>query len=418
MKCAVVSVGTELLMGQVTDTNAVFLSRQLNLLGFDVLYRYTVGDNDGRLSEILELALRDCDLIFTTGGLGPTEDDMTKETVASVFHDKLVLHEASRKFLEEYFRRRRRKMTKNNLKQAMMPKRAVVFDNDAGTAPGFALEDRGKRILCMPGPPREMTRMFMRRVLPYLKKFSSGVIYYRTLRFFGKGESALETDLIDLIDGQTDPTIATYAKEGECTVRIASKRQSIEEAKAAVNAVANEVAEREEEYLFSTDDENLEEVVGKKLISRKITISCAESMTGGLFAASLCRVPGISAVFDRGFVTYTYRAKKEELGVSEETLREQTAVCADVALQMAEGARRKAGTDIAVSVTGIAGPGGDMPGKPVGLIYVGIDSQDRKLVKKIQMRNVNRAWNRNYAVLCMLNIVNKVLDGKEIPELT
>jgi nicotinamide-nucleotide amidase len=410
MKSAILSVGTEILFGQITNTNSVYISQQLNLLGFDVLYHYTVGDNDGRLSEIISLAFKDCDLIVTSGGLGPTEDDMTKETVCKVMGDVLVEHEPSMKALIAGAKKLGHKLTENNFKQAMMPSRAVVFDNDAGSAPGFCLEKDGKMIVCMPGPPREMTRMFQRRVKPYLQQFQENVIYYRTLRFFGKGESSLETDLLDLIDEQSDPTIATYAKEGECTVRVASKRKTREEAEAAVNEMVTVIDKRLGDYIYSLDDEELVDVVGRKLIEGDISISCAESCTGGMFAETLTTVPGISQVFDRGIVTYTCDSKVKELGVKQETLDACTVYSAEVAAEMASGLYAKTGSRICVSVTGIAGPGGAMPGKPVGLIYIGCAVDGEVEVKKVQMRNVNRNWNRHYAVLNMLDMVNRAID--------
>lgn len=410
MKCAVLSVGTEILFGQITNTNSVYLSQQLNLLGFDVLYHYTVGDNDNRLSEIIKFALEDCDLIIASGGLGPTEDDMTKETVCAVMGDHLVEHSPSMKALLDGAAKLNHKLTENNYKQAMMPSTATVFDNDAGSAPGFAIEKNGKIIICMPGPPREMTRMYQRRVKPYLERFSNQVIYYKTIRLFGKGESSLETDLMDIIDGQTDPTIATYAKEGECTVRVASKRNTLEEAKAAVNEVVEAVKRKVGQYIYSVDDEELVQVVGKKLLQRGITISSAESCTGGMFAETLTSIPGISEVFDRSLVTYTYNAKMEELGVKRETLANYTAFSREVAEEMVEGLYKKTGSKLCISVTGIAGPGGDMPGKPVGLIYIGCLFRGKLTVKEIQMRNVNRDWNRHYAVLSMLDTINKIID--------
>lgn len=412
MKTAVLSVGTEILFGQITNTNTVFLSQQLNLLGFDVMVHYTVGDNSGRLAEIIDMAFRDCDLVITTGGLGPTEDDLTKETACQVMEDVLVRHEPSFKALEESARRRGRPLTENNYKQAMMPSRAEVFDNDAGTAPGFALSKDGKTIICMPGPPREMTRMWERRVRPYLEKLQSGVIYYQVLRFFGIGESSLETRLLPLIDAQTDPTLATYAKEGECSVRIASKRDSLEEAKAAVAEMILRVREKAGEYLYSEDDEELAQVVGKKLIARGISISSCESCTGGMFGAALTSVPGISAVFDRSLVTYTWRAKMEELGVRKETLNRYSAESQQVAAEMACGLAAKTGSRICVSVTGLAGPGGGTEEKPVGTMFIGCCFDGRTVVRELKGRNVNRQWNRHYAVLAMLDLVNQVLDGR------
>ena len=242
MKSAILSVGTELLFGQITNTNSVFLSQQLNYLGVDVMYHYTVGDNPKRLAEMIRQAFTDCDLIITTGGLGPTQEDLTKEIAAEVLHDELVLHEDTLNELEEYFKRMNRVMTENNKKQAYLPSRAVMFDNDAGTAPGFALEENKKTIICLPGPPREMTRMFERKVKPYLEEKSESIIYYKMLRTFGIGESMLETELQQWIDGQTDPTLATYAKEGEACLRITSKRRTMEEATAAVEDMINKVS--------------------------------------------------------------------------------------------------------------------------------------------------------------------------------
>jgi len=409
MKTAVISVGTELLFGQITDTNTVFLSQQLNLLGFDVMYHYTVGDNSSRLADIMELAFKDCDLVITTGGLGPTEDDLTKETATAVMHDTLVRHEPSMKALFDIAERRHRPMTENNYKQAMMPTRAHVFDNDAGSAPGFALSENGKTIICMPGPPREMTRMWQRRVRPYLESKQDASIYYRTLRLFGIGESSLETELLDIIDAQTDPTIATYAKEGECTLRIASKRRNKKEAEDAVNQMIETVKARVGEFIFSCDDEDFAQAVGNKLIERNISISCCESCTGGMFAQSLTGVAGISSVFDRGLVTYTWKAKEEELGVDPETLRKYSAESSEVALEMVRGLKKVTGSRVCISVTGLAGPGGGTPEKPVGTVYIGCIFDDREVVKEYHNRDVNRNWNRRYDVLCMLDIINKMI---------
>ncbi|WP_409336557.1 competence/damage-inducible protein A [Eubacterium sp. F2] len=416
MKSAIISVGTELLMGQVTDTNAVYLSQQLNTMGVDVMYRYTVGDNDGRLSEVLDLALKDCGLVITTGGLGPTEDDMTKETVTKYMGDVLEEHQPSKEALMKMAEERHHKFTENNMKQTLMPTRAEVFDTDAGTAPGFALSnDAGKTIVCLPGPPREMKRMFERRVRPWLAPKTDCVIAYQTLRIFGKGESLVETEILDLIDAQTDPTIATYAQEGECSVRVASKRKTLKEAEDACHEVSDQIRKRVGDYIYSDDGRSLPEVVGEKLLKDKITISCAESCTGGMFAAYLTDIPGISEVFERGIVTYTERAKMEELGVSEKTIAEKTVVSPEVAAQMAEGLQKKTGSDVCVSVTGIAGPSGGTPEKPVGLIYVGCRYKGVTVVKKLLTLNMSRSWNRRYAVLSMFDTINRMLDGRAVP---
>ena len=410
MKCAIVAVGTELLFGHTVNTDAVFLSQQLNLMGIDVLYHYTVGDNPGRLSEILKLALSDCDLVITTGGTGPTQDDLTKEVICEVMGDALVEDSHSMERLIRHFERRQRPMTENNLKQAMMPSKAVVFDNDNGTAPGFALESNGKIVICLPGPPNELNPMFEDSVKPWLMNRSSEALYYRTIRTFGIGESMLETTLLPLIDGQTDPTLATYAKMGEATLRIASKRSTEEEARKAVEDMIKRVYEYVGDYIYSTDDESLPELVGRKLIEKNLTMSTAESCTGGMIAARMTDISGLSAVFERGIVTYSNGAKMDELGVSGETLERYGAVSPQTAEEMVRGLQKKTGSRVCVSVTGIAGPGGGTPEKPVGLIYVGVMLDERMEVFELRTNNTKRQWNRNYTVLFALDKINRFID--------
>ncbi len=409
MKAAIISVGTELLMGEITNTNTVYLSQKLNDLGIDVLFHHTVGDNPGRLSEVLVQAFEDCDLVLTTGGLGPTQDDMTKETVCRVMEDELIENEDWVKFLRDRYEKQNRKMTENNWKQAWLPSRAVMLKNDVGTAPGFYLADPSgeKKIACLPGPPREMKWLFEHRLLPLLSEEAGGVLSHRMLRTFGIGESMLETELLDLIDGQTDPTLATYAKEGECALRIASKRETLEEAEAAVEEMTQRVLDRIGEFVYSCEDEDLASVVGRKLLERKLTISAAESCTGGMFAAALTDIPGISAVFDRSLVTYSNEAKMSELGVRAETLEKYGAVSEETALEMAEGVRRVSGSDIGISVTGIAGPGGGTDAKPVGTVYIGFVYMYKKLCRKVERNVRNRRSNRNYAVLNMLDMIRR-----------
>lgn len=405
MKTAILSVGTEILFGQIVNTNTVYLSQQMNMLGFDVMYHYTVGDNPKRVEEMIDLAFQDCDLILTTGGLGPTQDDLTKEVACKALDDTLVMMDDVLEEITKYFKTLGREMTENNKKQAIMPSRATVFHNDAGTAPGFALEKDGKYIICMPGPPREMKRMFQKSVVPFLQSMIDGALYYRQIRFFGIGESMLETQLLDLIDNQTDPTLATYAKEGECSLRIASKRATEEEAEHAVDEMLEKVKERVGHYIYSCDNEELAQVVADRLMEQGLTLSSAESCTGGMFASTMTDIPGISQCFDRGLVTYSNQAKMEELGVSAGTLEKFGAVSEETALEMVEGLKRVSGSDVCISVTGIAGPGGGSEEKPVGLVYIGFSYGDKKICKKIQMRNVNRSWNRHYTLLCMLNVI-------------
>lgn len=423
MKAAILTVGTEILFGEITNTNTVYLSRRLNDIGIDVMYHYTVGDNPGRLAEMIETSLRDCDIVITTGGLGPTQDDMTKEIACQVMGDELVMHDDILESIRSRMLAYKAVMTDNNIKQALLPSRCRVFYNDAGTAPGFALDrpacsdgsgsDRKQWIACLPGPPKEMTRMFERSVMPWLEELTEGCLVYKEIRTFGIGESDLETVLLPLIDGQTDPTIATYAKNGECSVRIASKRASREEAAAAVDEMIAAAKEYIGQYIYSTDGEEFPVVVGNLLMSRNITIAAAESCTGGLFGAALTDVPGISAVFDRSLVTYSNQAKMDELDVKAETLEKYGAVSEQTAIEMAEGVRLKAGTDIGVSVTGIAGPDGGTEEKPVGLVYIGLslsesvcgEKDGMTLCRKIDRRIKDRQRNRRHAVLSMFDMI-------------
>lgn len=413
MKSSVLSVGTELLFGQVINTNAAFLSKELNDLGIDVMSHYTVGDNPGCLKEMILRIFQDCDLILTTGGLGPTQDDLTKEIACEAMEDTLVLHENIKEDLEKFFLKLGRTITENNYKQAYFPSRAVIFENGAGTAPGFALENNGKTIICLPGPPREMKGMFQHQVKPFLQKRTDAAIYYKMLRLFGIGESQLETELIELIDGQKDPTIATYAKEGECCVRVTSKRKDPEEARQAVHEMIGKIEEKVGNYIFSYDDEELHQVVAKKLLKEGISVSCAESCTGGLFSQTLTDVSGISAIFDRGLVTYSNKAKIEELGVSPKTLETFGAVSEETAREMAEGLKKKTGSRLCISITGIAGPEGGSADKPVGLVYFCAILDEKKVCRGVKIRDLGRAWNRNYAKLLMFDAVNKLIEEKK-----
>lgn len=411
MKSTIISVGTELLFGQIVNTNTVYLSQELNHLGIDVLYHHTVGDNPKRLQDALEHAFMECDLIITTGGLGPTQDDLTKEIAAKALEDELVLHQPSLDRIASYFQRVGRPMTENNKKQAYLPQRATIFENNAGTAPGFALEKGGKTIICLPGPPREMKTMFQEQTRPYLESKSPYVIYSKMLRIFGIGESAVEDALSDLISAQTDPTLATYAKEGEVALRITSKRKDSMEAEAVVFQMISQVRERLGNSIYSLDDQELHQVVGEKLIREEISISCAESCTGGLFAATLVNVPGISRVLDRSLVTYSNEAKMEELGVHARTLDRFGAVSQETAEEMAEGLRKKTRSRLCISVTGIAGPDGGTDAKPVGLCFVTAILDDRKITREFLMRGTDRIAKRRFAVLTMLDLINQMISN-------
>jgi len=415
MQASILSVGTELLFGQTINTNAAFLSERLNQMGIDVMYHFTVGDNPERLEEILEEALKKTDLVITTGGLGPTQDDLTKEIVCQVMKDELVLNEPALLAIQQFFLKVNRPMTDNNLKQAYVPKSAIVLQNTMGTAPGFVLTKENKTVACLPGPPREMSAMFDASLAPILEKMSGSSIFYRMVRTYGIGESALETSLMDLIDTQTDPTIATYAMEGECYLRVTSKRSSREDAVKQVDNMVDRIASRIGTYIYSIDGQNLVDVVASKLLEKELSISCAESCTGGLFAATLTRVPGISAVFDRGFVTYSNQSKIDELGVNPDTLVMYGAVSRETAREMAEGVFHATGSNLCIAVTGIAGPEGGTDEKPVGLVCISLIVTDEAGNQQIyeeekHIQRNHREKNRELAVLAMLHILYRALN--------
>jgi nicotinamide-nucleotide amidase len=410
MDTSIIAVGTELLFGQVVNTNAAYISDRLNHLGFNVMYHFVVGDNPGRLREMLDLALSKTDLVILTGGLGPTQDDLTKKIVADAMGSELYLNEECLADIRSYFEDRGRKMADNNIRQAYIPVGADVFRNERGTAPAFALMKDGKCAICLPGPPREMSWVFDNCVVPYIRRFMSRQMYYRIIRTIGIGESDLETELMPLIDGQTDPTIATYAKEGECTLRVASQRDTIEEAREAVENMIDKISGIVGDWIYSTDNEELNEVVVKKLREKGLKLTSAESCTGGCFAASITDVPGASNVFEYGFVTYSEGAKESVIGVDPDIIKKYTVVSSETALAMAEGAFSKSGADIAVSITGFAGPDAD-EGREPGTAFIGYCFRGRKGTLEVRTGRDDRAWNRNYFRLMMLKTVNELLDG-------
>ena len=412
MKCTILTVGTEILFGSITNTNAVYLSRELQSLGVDVMYHMTVGDNPARLKEMLAYAYHDCDLVITTGGLGPTQDDLTKEMIAEYFGETIIQFPDQLKILEERMSGSGRAMTPNNLKQADFPEHAQILENPNGTAPGFWLEKNGKIIASMPGPPSEMQPMFENQLKPRLLAFDNKVLYYRNIRTNGIGESQLETEIMDLVDGQTDPTLATYAANFETTLRIASKRETLEEAQKAVDEMLEKVRERIGEYIYSEDGEDLSRVVFGMLKERGMTVSAAESCTGGLFAKMMTDIPGSSAVLDRSLVTYMERAKIAELGVLEDSLEKYSAVSEIVAQEMAEGLRRASGSDICISVTGYAGPDGGTEDNPVGSFYIGLWYKGRCKAYRYQTRRPSRERTRQYAAIQMFKLIYDVLMGR------
>ncbi|WP_129597050.1 competence/damage-inducible protein A [Anaerophilus nitritogenes] len=408
MKASIISVGTEILFGQILNTNTQYLTKELNGLGIDVYYHFTVGDNQIRLEEILNYALEKSDLIITTGGLGPTQDDLTKETIAKVMGTSLFKHEPSYESLINYFKRSNKIMNENNLKQVYLPKGSLILDNDCGTAPGFILSKDQKTIACLPGPPKEMKCMFQNYVIPYLKERSCDVIHSKILKFFGIGESALETELLDLISNQTNPTLATYAKDGEVSLRVTAKENSIEKAIQLIDPMICIIKNKLGNYLYSCEDEELVEVVAKKLIEEKITISFAESCTGGLMAAKLTDISGISSSLETSVITYSNQAKIDELGVKKETLQKYGAVSEQTAKEMVLGLKQRTGSDLCLSITGIAGPTGGTKDKPVGLVYIGLCYKDSFICEKHNISG-DRNRVRNYTSMLALNLIRKTI---------
>jgi nicotinamide-nucleotide amidase len=376
MIAEVISVGTELLLGQILNTNSQYLAQKLAELGIDLYFQTTVGDNMERLKIAIDTAVKRADILIFTGGLGPTSDDITKEAVADYFGLTLVLDEDVLRRIEKFFERRQVNMPEINKKQAYVPEGAKVLHNKNGTAPGLIIEKDGKIAILLPGPPFEMQPMFEEQVLPYLERFSKQKIYSRVLKFVGIGESSIEEVLKDLFLSQTDPTLALYAKPFEVELRITTKKESEEIAKSLLQSMEDRIRERLGEYIYGVDGQLLEEVVVSLLAEKRLKVSIAESCTGGLICNKITNVPGASEVFDRGFIVYSNEAKMKLLGVPEQVLKEYGAVSSQTAKYMAQGALSNSLAHIALSVTGIAGPGGGSETKPVGLVYIGIATKD------------------------------------------
>jgi nicotinamide-nucleotide amidase len=376
VRAEIVSVGTELLLGQITDTNAVFLSQDLAARGIDVLHRITVGDNMERLEAALRLALSRADIVITIGGLGPTQDDLTKEACSAATGIPLVPDPESEQAIRDFFARRGVPFNEANLKQALRPERGTNLKNPNGTAPGCVFDCGDRSIICLPGPPAELRPMWLNEAVPWLaaRGFTpSEVLRSRVLRFVGIGESLLEPKVRDLM-ASSNPTLAPYAKTGEVHLRITAKAPDEESALAMIAEMERAVRERVGEWLYGVDDETLETVVVRQALERGVTLATAESCTGGLISSRITDVPGSSGAFLLGAVCYSNEAKTEILGVPPEMIAAHGAVSEEVAIAMAEGARRRSGADIAVSDTGIAGPSGGTPEKPVGLVWIGISS--------------------------------------------
>lgn len=402
MKTEIITVGTEILLGDILNTNTHYLANELANIGMDVYYQITVGDNEKRLLNQLDESFKRSDLIILTGGLGPTEDDITKEVCAKYLNMEMEFHEKSWEKIIEIHNKMKRKPTENNRKQAYFPVNSIVVPNKYGTAPGCIMNKDNKVIIVMPGPPREMKPMFENYIKPYLLKDSNSVIKSKVIRIIGVGESRVENALLDLIHKQSNPTIATYAKEGECTVRITAKSENEEEAEKLLNPICQEIKNRFKESVYGEDQTSVEEEVAKILVEKNLKISVAESCTGGMVSSSLINYPGISSVFMEGCVTYSNEAKIMSLGVKKETLDIFGAVSEECAKEMADGVAKRHNTNIGLSTTGIAGPEGGSEEKTVGLVYMGISINNKTIVKKY-IFNGDRQQIRSRACKTLLN---------------
>ncbi len=409
--CELISVGTEILLGDILNTDAQYLSVELARLGISVIHQSTVGDNRERLLAQLDEAAKRSDIIILSGGLGPTPDDLTKEVCCEFFGKKMFLHEPTVEKIKSYFSAKGMEMAQSNLKQAMLPKDCVIFPNDNGTAPGMAIEKDGVHILVLPGPPRELKPMFKSCALPYLKQFSDRIIVSHNIRTFGIGESAMAEKVNDLFDSK-NPTVAPYAKDGEALLRVTAMAENESDAERLCEPVINEIKARLDGYVYGIDYTGIEQVVVKMLRESKLKVATAESCTGGLVAKRITDVPGASEIFECGIISYANEIKRSVLGVSESDLEKYGAVSEPVARQMAQGALKVSGADLAVSVTGIAGPDSDSTNKPVGLVYVAIADKDNTWVKEIRTSRKDRSYNRFVSASNALNMIRLYIDNK------
>lgn len=397
-----ISVGTELLMGNIINTNAAYLASRCADLGAVCYFQEVVGDNPVRLKETVELALSRADVVLLTGGLGPTQDDLTKQTIAGLFGRKLYRDEETCEALKAYFAKRGIGCTENNFRQADIPEGAEILPNHNGTAPGIHIFDEHRHVFLLPGPPNEMKPMFEESVAPKLSMLSGEVIYSEMVKVCGIPESTAETMIEDILEGQSNPTIAPYAKLGEVHFRISAKAKDKESAQKLVTPVVSELKKRFGAAVYTTcEHEELEDAVVALCTEHGYHITTAESCTGGLISGRIVNVPGASACLDRSFVTYANEAKVEELGVSVDTLNQFGAVSEQTAREMALGAQKHAGAEVAVAVTGIAGPGGGTQEKPVGLVYVACAVKERVWVRRYWFGG-DRAKNRENTVTVAL----------------
>ena len=411
----IIAVGTELLLGNIVNTNARDISQALSAVGVNVFWHTVVGDNPQRLKEALDVARRRADIIITTGGLGPTYDDLTKQTICEAFGKPLVLHQDILDGLKVFFEKNvHMKMPSNNLQQAELPEGCTVFDNPVGTAPGCAFESDGVHVLMLPGPPFEMLTMLKGHVIPYLRNLSSEVIVSHDIMTFGLGESPMEELMREKMSRMENPSLATYAKPSEVRLRATAKAESAEAAEAMLAPVVKDVTDFLGDYVYGVDVSSLEETCFRLLKEKGLTLATAESCTGGRVAERITALPGVSAVYRGGVVSYWTSVKADVLGVPQETLDAHGAVSEETARAMAEGARRVTGADIAVSVTGVAGPESDERGVPVGIVYIGLATPDGTFCRPLDLGKRRRDRIQDLSSNHALDVVRRYLTGLPI----
>ena len=412
MTAEIICVGTEILLGNIVNTNAAYLAEKCAYLGLSNYYQVVVGDNEQRLLETINTAKSRADVIFLIGGLGPTEDDLTKETAAKAFNVELVMDEEAKNNIVTILTNRSKNITKNNFKQALVPKGSIVLYNKNGTAPGIIMEEAGKVVIMLPGPPNEFVPMVDDQVVPYfLKKGTNDVIYSRVVKLVGVGESKVAEEISDLI-AMTNPTVATYAKTGEVHIRVTASAANDDEAKALVKPVVKKLKAMYPDNVYSTNaDETLERTVVELLSKNGLSITAAESCTGGLVCGKIVNVAGASEVFRGGYITYSNKQKRNVIGVKKSTLEKYGAVSEQVAAEMAKGVLEVSKADVAISTTGIAGPGGGTPEKPVGLVYIGCAVKNKVYVEKFNFSG-SRNKVRESTVVAALSMVRKYVSSE------
>lgn len=410
--CEILSVGTEILLGDILNTNSRYLSVELAKLGISVLRHTTVGDNPERLAAAVKTALERSDIVIATGGLGPTQDDITREVCCEVMGFELTLDREIAEGIRRYFESKGLEMPESNLRQAYVPVGGTVFENLNGTAPGMGLKKNGKCVVILPGPPYEMAPMYQRCVVPFLAEYSEGAIVSHTVRTMGIGESAMAEICADLLEKE-NPTVAPYAKKGEALLRVTAKAQSREEAEELCIPVIEEIKKRLGGCVYGVDSESIEQRVVELLKEKNMTVATAESCTAGYISKRITDIAGASSVFGYGAVTYSNEIKHKVLGVREETLAQFGAVSEQTAREMAAGIRRVSGADIGISVTGIAGPGSDGTDKPVGLCYIALDTEDKQICEKIETGRNDREYNRYVTGSRALNLARIYMEEKK-----